>query len=515
MQGSKRSGPEDGLDDFLSGITKLLPDSLQRKAAAGPDGRESDGEGEQSGSGDGSELSDPFEFGDSGDESEAESDEGLDESSVGEGDARFSDDDIMGSGDDVMDDVGQRGDDSSDEGLEGSDSEGLEEGDDSDGFEGLGLGGDSSSGDLGESEETGGSEDLGDSSSDSDAEQQLRKQQRKTAAAAAGDDSGRGGEDVSTEQRSQPAAAAAAPSAAKYVAPALRRAQAAAAAAAAGGGSGDAGSSLPVAVQRRITGLLNRWVSVRWPSSLSMIILLINFTKCHNFIIVVLLCYHFTSSIIVPAAIKLPSCHTVHHPINPVTSPLVQTQPPTTGVQCSVCNELRGQQHHPHQQVSCVLTVHVQHRLCCGVCCAHRLAEANLQGIVRDIIGLYETEGRRAVAEAVSEGEHSLSFLRGGVTWVGGSYWLGTRTGKAAGRHSRSGLHCCGVALAHTVCMPQQARSGAHCCGVVSSHLLCACRNVFNNNMWLRQCRKVSSLPRLLQYCSGGSVSIGVLALNI
>lgn len=34
-----------------------------------------------------------------------------------------------------------------------------------------------------------------------------------------------------------------------------------------------------------------------------------------------------------------------------------------------------------------------------------RLAEANLQGIVRDIIGVYETEGRRAVAEAVSAGK--------------------------------------------------------------------------------------------------------------
>ncbi len=35
----------------------------------------------------------------------------------------------------------------------------------------------------------------------------------------------------------------------------------------------------------------------------------------------------------------------------------------------------------------------------------YRLAEANLQGIVRDILGLYETEGRRAVAEAVSAGK--------------------------------------------------------------------------------------------------------------
>jgi hypothetical protein len=34
-----------------------------------------------------------------------------------------------------------------------------------------------------------------------------------------------------------------------------------------------------------------------------------------------------------------------------------------------------------------------------------RLAEANLQGIIRDILGMYETEGRRAVAEAVSAGE--------------------------------------------------------------------------------------------------------------
>jgi hypothetical protein len=37
-----------------------------------------------------------------------------------------------------------------------------------------------------------------------------------------------------------------------------------------------------------------------------------------------------------------------------------------------------------------------------------RLAEANLQGIIRDILGIYETEGRRAVAEAVSAGEREI-----------------------------------------------------------------------------------------------------------
>lgn len=61
---------------------------------------------------------------------------------------------------------------------------------------------------------------------------------------------------------------------------------------------------------------------------------------------------------------------------------------------------------------------------------AARLAEANLQGIVRDILGVYETEGRRAVAEAVSSGGWLLGRHEGGEgrgrggseqggTWVG------------------------------------------------------------------------------------------------
>jgi len=48
---------------------------------------------------------------------------------------------------------------------------------------------------------------------------------------------------------------------------------------------------------------------------------------------------------------------------------------------------------------------HPPHRYVVAVpCLCLRLAEANLQGIIRDILGVYETEGRRAVAEAVSAG---------------------------------------------------------------------------------------------------------------
>ena len=38
------------------------------------------------------------------------------------------------------------------------------------------------------------------------------------------------------------------------------------------------------------------------------------------------------------------------------------------------------------------------------ICLLHRLAESNLQPICQDIISLYNSEGRRAVADAVSTG---------------------------------------------------------------------------------------------------------------
>lgn len=67
------------------------------------------------------------------------------------------------------------------------------------------------------------------------------------------------------------------------------------------------------------------------------------------------------------------------------------------------------------------------HYLC--VCLCGRLAEANLQGIVRDIAELYNTEGRRLVAQlvaatilaAVSEGPRaSEQFAAVAATFVSG-----------------------------------------------------------------------------------------------
>ena len=49
----------------------------------------------------------------------------------------------------------------------------------------------------------------------------------------------------------------------------------------------------------------------------------------------------------------------------------------------------------------------------------HRLAEANLQGIAKEVLALYNNEGRRLVAEAVARGLLQVRAVLRGCWAVG------------------------------------------------------------------------------------------------
>ncbi|GBF89357.1 hypothetical protein Rsub_02235 [Raphidocelis subcapitata] len=208
----------DGLDDLLAGITAAASDSEGEGAAGrggaggGGGGLGSESDGDPFGIG-GSSESEDFESEGAEEEEEEEEEGGLD--GLGSSDEGLSSEGGSGSGSD-----------SGDDGSGGSSSGGGSES--GGGFEGL------SSSD-GEGEE---SESSGEGTSDGGG--------RPVAAAAKAAKAGRA------------TAVPKAGGAGAYVPPALRRQQEAAAAAAAAGGGGGGGGGLDPAVERRITGLLNR-----------------------------------------------------------------------------------------------------------------------------------------------------------------------------------------------------------------------------------------------------------------